>query len=188
LETKFVEYESENSYNNDKENTTGYKGMFMYFSKDGKPTYKYTPLNILKSKAKVEKWENKQQLEMETQGYMWIKNIYWKLEELSCVLVKRNSHWFQSVVPTIEKAWETIVYEREHGFEHRKPNKRTRTMSISETSNAQDTSKCMITLNKDTGIVDVNTSSDVNEIEVIITDDMKIRTESIDETRQKQEN
>lgn len=191
LETRFVEYESEDSYNNDKENTTGYKGMFMYFSKDGKPTYKYTPLNIMKSKTRVEKWEEKQLSEMEAQGYMWVKNIYWKLEELSCVLVTRNSHWFQSVVPTIEKAWETVIYEREHGFDHRKPTKRSKSNSTSNVldnpENTINQQRCMITLNKDTGSVGVNTT-DVNEVEVIITEDMKIRTESIDETRQKQEN
>ena len=54
----------------------------------------------------------------------WIKNIYWKLDEISCILVPRNKLWFNSVVHDIKNIWEIILYERIHGYEHRKPKKR----------------------------------------------------------------
>ena len=52
---------------------------------------------------------------------VWIKNIYWKLEKLSCVLVLRNKKWFQDNVGQIQKIWKTIEQERVTGYEHRAP-------------------------------------------------------------------
>ena len=99
LETRFKEYEDETSYLNDTE--IEYKGIILYFSKEGKPTYMYSPLDFIKSSSKLEKWEEKTRIDMEEQGFLWVKNLYWKLDEMSCVLVKRNSRWFNTVVPTI---------------------------------------------------------------------------------------
>ena len=52
---------------------------------------------------------------------VWIKNIYWKLEKLSCVLVLRNKKWFQDNVGQIQKIWNIIEQERVTGYEHRAP-------------------------------------------------------------------
>ena len=38
----------------------------------------------------------------------WIKDIYWWLEEYSCVLVPRNKQWFQSVLPEFENIWKIL--------------------------------------------------------------------------------
>ena len=180
LETRFKEYADETSYYNDTDVDTGYKGIILYFSKDGKPEYKYAPLDMVASKSKMEKWEEKQRCAMETHGYVWVKNLFWKLDEMSCVLVTRSSMWFDAVVPTMQKAWETIVYEREHGFDHRKPAKRVKAVPATSTPQIN---RCMITLDKETGTIGM--SSSVDDIQISMPDDMKIRTESIDETRQK---
>ena len=186
LETRFKEYEDEISYLNDTE--VEYKGIILYFSKDGKPSYMYSPLDLLKSSSKLEKWEEKTRIDMEEQGFLWIKNIYWKLDELSCVLVKRNSRWFNTVVPTMEKTWNTVLHEREHGYEHRKPAKRTPKV-VRETT--VQPSVCLLTIDKETGNIDLNSNihnSNGYDNETHIPENMKIRTESIDETRQKIEN
>jgi len=57
----------------------------------------------------------------------WIKNIYWKLEEVSCVLVLRNQKWFANNIDQLENIWSIIEKERISGdFSHRAPNKRTK--------------------------------------------------------------
>ena len=97
--------------------------------------------------------------------------------------------WFDAVVPIMEKTWSTVLYEREHGFEHRKPVKRMKSEETADktdkTKNGSGLNKCMIIVNKDTGSVDVHSNVESNDIHININDDIKIRTESIDETRQK---
>jgi hypothetical protein len=42
----------------------------------------------------------------------YIRNIYWKLETISCVLVLRNKFWFKNIQPSIKAFWEILLYER----------------------------------------------------------------------------
>ena len=56
---------------------------------------------------------------------MWVKNIYWYLDQYSCVLVKHNPLWFKMAIPTIQRVWNIILNERETGYEHRAPKKRS---------------------------------------------------------------
>ena len=58
-------------------------------------------------------------------GITWLKNIYWYLNQYSCVLVVKNDIWFESAIKKIEKVWDIILKERETGYEHRAPKKRT---------------------------------------------------------------
>jgi hypothetical protein len=58
----------------------------------------------------------------------WVKNIYWKLEVYSCILVKRQREWFQAAVPAFVSIWDTILRERVSGeYVKRAPKKRTKT-------------------------------------------------------------
>jgi len=132
LETKFKEYENEQSFLKDGNFNCSCekidKGIIMYFSqKNGTPKYIYKPLTM--EHEEFINWE----LEMMNvhSDLIWIRNIYWKLEEFSCVLVLRNKLWFDCVIYDIRDFWKTIVHERENGFEHRKAKKRTKT-SIDE--------------------------------------------------------
>ena len=119
LETKFVEYEDYAAYSNDV--TDKLKGFIMYFTtKDANPFYVYKPLDILES----DEWEQEMMDKHEEQGLIWIKNCYWKLDIVSCVLVTRNKQWFSDNVGQLEKVWRTIEQERITGYEHRAPKKR----------------------------------------------------------------
>jgi putative phage-type endonuclease len=119
LETKFVEYEDYQAYSNDV--TDKLKGFMMYFTtKDAKPFYVYKPLDLLES----EEWEQEMMDKHEEQGLIWIKNCYWKLDIVSCVLVTRNKQWFADNIGQLEKVWRTIEKERITGYEHRAPKKR----------------------------------------------------------------
>jgi len=120
LETKFVEFGSETEFYNDVSDTKA-KGVIVYFVRDGKPFYVYKPLNIV-SRGDIESWE---QETMEKHNHLvWIQNIYWRLDVLSCILVKRDKLWFESHVGQLEKVWKIIEEERVTGFSHRAPNKR----------------------------------------------------------------
>ena len=73
-----------------------------------------------------EVWEQQMMEENHLLGYTWIKNLYWKLEEVSCVLILRNKKWFQDNIHTLKELWDIILSERESGYEHRAPNKRVK--------------------------------------------------------------
>ena len=127
LETRFIEYASKEMYDSDMCNsdmctmsnsaTPQYKGMMMLFmSMSGKPIYEYAPLN-----ESTEAWQD--QMMEKNHTLTWIKNIYWKLDQLSCVLVLRNKMWFASVVPQLKNFWLTIEKEKQSGYNHRQPKK-----------------------------------------------------------------
>lgn len=139
LETKFMEYENEAAYyedrgddgtwhgqGSDSGSESGsdikYKGLILYFAnKDGNPKYVYAPLDLSwREKSVIDSWEQEQMEIMEKDNeFVWIKTIYWKLDILSCVLVLRNRSWFQANVGEIEKLWRTVERERITGYEHR---------------------------------------------------------------------
>ena len=121
LETKFVEYDDYQSYLND--TTDKLKGFIMYFTtKDGKPFYVYKPLDL--ANDETDEWEQTNMDKYQDQGLIWIKNCYWKLDIVSCVLVTRNKQWFADNIGQLEKVWRTIEQERITGYEHRAPKKR----------------------------------------------------------------
>jgi hypothetical protein len=130
LETRFTEYASADAFYEDKEKdgfTSEIKsGVIMHFhTKEGKPFYKYMPFDIIECKD-IEQWEedNVDLYQSVQYGYMWIKNIYWKLDQMSCVLVCRNRKWFKDNVGELQSIWSIIEKERVSGFEHRAPNRR----------------------------------------------------------------
>jgi len=149
LETKFVRYDCEADYFEDETNE---KCTILYFANsEGNPKYIYQPLEFLHcSKKEVEEWTEKQQEEALTIGLTWIANIYLKLETMSCVLVRRNRRWFQDNVHDLERIWRIIEKERETGYDHRAPKKR----SLAEQNEGKEIKKesgCLIKINKDTG-------------------------------------
>ena len=138
LETKFTEYENFKDFcddgNEEKTEKDEFKGIIMYFNtKEGKPFYLYKPLKLL-NYDEIDDWEEKMISKYESEEYnmLWIKNHYWKLEKLSCVLILRNIKWFQDNIVQLEKVWDIILKERETGYEHRAPNKRVKKESTSK--------------------------------------------------------
>ena len=141
LETRFIEYDSYNSFINDGDFNTSEannsKGIIICFIKNDKPLYLYAPLYI--SKVEYEKWE--EQIFEEHAHLVWLKNIYWKLDEISCVLVLRNKFWFHSTKHMLADIWNNIIYDREHGYEHRAPKKRKKPLTNNQV-------KCNINVEK----------------------------------------
>ena len=118
VETKFIEYEGYNDFMND---MNCQKGIILSFIYDTKFVYKYMPFNILNA-DEIDQWINK--TKEQTQGE-WFKNIYWKLDIYSCVLVKRNKEWFNQAIIPLNELWNIICIERQTGdFDKRCPKKK----------------------------------------------------------------
>ena len=204
LETRFIEYqdteessasekfEKESIFSRTQENER--KGVILYFAKaDGNPFYKYMPLCI-SSKEDFEKWEEEMMdLYQSAEHKMtWIKNLYWRLEEFSCILVLRNTRWFQDNITSLEKIWIMILKERQTGFEHRAPTKRVKKINTSPAS-ACNEGGCLISMNKESGKISLNaeTTNKIIHVNDNVTQQpkidvfFKIRTESFDEAKQK---
>ena len=134
LETKFTEYESREMFDADgdfTESTAGdRKGVIMFFMNDGIYHYEYPKLGILE-----EEFTDWEQSIMDKNSHMsWVTNIYWKLEDISCVVVARNTLWFNSVTPKLYQVWDTILEERKDGsWKARLPQARKKKDNISST-------------------------------------------------------
>ena len=126
LETKFEEYADKNAYDQDSASNK-LKGIIMHFhTKEGKPYYEYKPLHIVKD-FEIDKWEEDMiTLHENSNGHIFMKTIYWKLEKWSCVLVQRNREWFKNNIKQLENVWSIIEKERITGYEHRAPNKKVK--------------------------------------------------------------
>lgn len=127
VETRFKEYESECAFCED--NTHKYKGVILNFisqeTSDGfVPIYKYMPLNRSTDQSTVNEWISTTKEEAKSDNLALFSVIYWYLDEFSCVLIPRNREWFTAACPKIESIWETILHERETGYEHRASKKR----------------------------------------------------------------
>jgi hypothetical protein len=156
LETKFIEYPDKEAFYKDTDNkdtilTKSLEGkqkgiILQFYTKEGRPFYKYKPLNI-ETQKQIQEWEESEveKYESEPYQYNFIKFIYWKLEILSCVLVLRNKEWFKNSIVQLEKVWRIIEHERVHGYEHRAPNKKPKKELLKP---IEPISKCLLTIKK----------------------------------------
>jgi len=124
LECKFIEYKDEDEFNQDGEFNISHeghhKGVIIYFDNKGFPSYEYMPFNL--TEIEYKKWyEHVLNTNIDK---TWITNIYWRLDNVSCVLIERNRLWFNSVVDEFKEIWDIIIKERETGYDHRMPKKR----------------------------------------------------------------
>ena len=128
LETKFLEYTDLEEYKEDYElniSSNKHCGFIMQFSINNEDVhYEYAPFNLhnVDSIEYIE-WTN-QMLEKNIK-YSYVRNIYWKLEIISCILVLRNKLWFKHIQPYIETFWNALVSEKNDGsYVNRLNNKR----------------------------------------------------------------
>jgi hypothetical protein len=159
LETKFIEYESKTHFdkdiqlnNNDKNICISSDGkrkgiIIQFFTKEGKPFYKYKPLNIIDEDS-IQTWEHNilDIYQSQEYNYTFIKFIYWKLDVFSCVLVLRNKEWFNSHIHILENVWKTIEKERISGYEHRAPMRKQK--KESNNGNDGNSSGCLLKIIK----------------------------------------
>lgn len=177
LETRFTEYETREEFENDgsfeRSENHDLKGIIMYFVKDEKPLYEYAPLEISEEDFQI--WQ--EEMMDKHKELTWFKNIYWKLDEVSCVLVLRNKKWFNSAIPIIQSLWSTIEKEKNNGFDHRAPKKKERKTSAINNEN-EITGRCFIDVSKlqesvSSKETDINFNFEAKK-DVLVKDDIKV--------------
>ena len=119
VETKFIEYDSEQEFNTDESGKK--KGIILVFINEHQEfVYEYMPFHV----TDYNEWMEKTFMNNNS-NLTWFKNVYWKLEVYSCVLVKRQREWFKAAIPAFVSLWDTILKERISGEYHqRAPKKR----------------------------------------------------------------
>ena len=130
LETRFIEYDSYNDFMADGSftlsETDNIKGTIVCFIQNEKPLYEYAPLYL--SQEEYEKWE--EDIMEKHKEKVWLRNIYWKLDEISCVLVLRNKFWFNATKHILQEVWDSIEKERITGHKHRAPVSRSKPTTV----------------------------------------------------------
>ena len=151
LETRFKEYSEDEFYT---DYNHQYKGIVLYFSKNikshddcdaYKPHYEYYPITDDYNKECVDAWITETENKLKEQ-YILYNKYYYYLDEYSCVIVQRNRKWFSHCINDITDTWNTILKERETGFEHRASKPR----SNSTTSATEAPPSVIVTMNSDT--------------------------------------
>jgi hypothetical protein len=119
LETRFKEYSKE-EYDDDRESE--YKGIMLFFIPKENTTvqshFSYVPLFI----ENEDEWIDNKVMEMNS--HILYTKTYWYLDEYFCTEIERNEMWFRASVPKMIDGWETVLKERESGYEHRAPQSR----------------------------------------------------------------
>ena len=122
LETRFKEYSCEEDFYLDI--TPEYKGVILFLlGKEGlgyENRFEYMPLYVNLEKKHIDKWIREIR-EKVSDTHLIYEIVYWYLDEYSCVVVERNSLWFESVLPVFKEAWNIVVSERKYGYKHREP-------------------------------------------------------------------
>lgn len=147
LETRFIEYANQEAFDEDgtfvktaRDNTSGLsylKGITLFFiNKDNLPEYEHKPLEMDETEY-TNKWFPMITKKHKELGHCLVHTYYWKLKEISCVLVIRNKLWFDLNINNFNETWNTILKERKTGYAHRAPKKRAST-------GKQTTSVCLI--------------------------------------------
>ena len=136
VETRFKEFENEEEYHSagtGASASANEKGRILWFQTAPAITqyghivtptqlYEYAPIGV--TEEEYAEWEAAIFAKHERARNIWVRTIYWYLDEYSCVLVRRNRLWFSEAVKVLEKVWATIEEERETGYEHRAPAKK----------------------------------------------------------------
>ena len=112
IETKFIEYESYEDFLIDgtihKTVDNKYKGtIIVYIENNTNYYYEYLDLDI-----EPEKLEYKLNNIKNSETLVWCKNIFWKLDVYSCVLIPRCNRWFNDNIHQLQNVWNIIINER----------------------------------------------------------------------------
>ena len=109
-----------------------YKGIILTFTNGQETENKYLPINFEINRENIKNWKQDIINEMLLLGYELKKTYYWYLDELSCIVVKRNKLWFNEAKKKIEEVWNIIQKEKVEGYEHRNTKKKQNKTELSD--------------------------------------------------------
>jgi len=124
VETRIKECTEEEYF--EKVNTVEFHGVLLQFMNPLNVYdihYEYMPLfhtGVIPCIEYIEKWRDDCIQKLHGQ-YLFLKTLYWFLDEISIVVVLRNRVWFEKALPEISRVWNVIEQERISGYQHRKP-------------------------------------------------------------------
>jgi len=118
------------------EKGSDHRGIILYFLSNTQvgstPHYVYMPLDVEAGttspedrRSTREAWIAAKRAEMRAKDYLLYQTIYWVLDEISVVRIRRNRRWFEAALPVLRETWRTIEHERVHGYAHRAPKRRS---------------------------------------------------------------
>jgi putative phage-type endonuclease len=149
VETRFRELPDADAFaaaaipSDEKGSETHRYGIILYFLSNTQvgstPHYVYVPLDLEGGASTPEEgasspedrrstreaWIAAKRAEMRAKDYLLYQTIYWVLDEISVVRVRRNRRWFEAALPVLRETWRTIEHERVHGYAHRAPKRRS---------------------------------------------------------------
>ena len=161
LETVFKEYPDEDAFYQDLE-PRDYKGVILHFVQrvsmgdsnalitiNHNPRYEYMPLDNDLEKDSIDKWIQEKRTEVRREWSLY-EVKYWYLEDYSCITVPRNKYWFKAALPKIQETWNTILKERDSGYEHRASKKRVLKQDAIQVThgNEDSTNICILNMPK----------------------------------------
>jgi len=148
VETRFKEYETADEFWTPSEHN--HKGVILQFvprdSLSNIPLYKYSPINP--TPAELYQWVEATKVEV-AEVHVLFKTHYWYLDEICMTTVMRNDAWFRAALPEIRELWDTVLRERDTGYEHRAPKKRAPTETIVIKVGSPPKTSCPITLTEE---------------------------------------
>jgi putative phage-type endonuclease len=123
LETSFKEYSSKEEFDSDGSfqmtQDGKYKGIILHFEVNGSYHYEYAPFQC--TQEEYLQWETS----VMALHSIFIKPIYWKLDDEHCTIITRNKQWFQWLLPTILEFQTLLEKEKTtEDWKHRLPKKK----------------------------------------------------------------
>lgn len=138
-----AEFESDGSFQKSVDGKL--KGVIAQYQVDGRPYYEYAPFQC--TQEEFDAWE--EVICEKHSNHTWISNIYYRIDTVSCVLVLRNKAWMSAATDVLRDIWTQVLYDRENGYEHRKPKtKGTSGAKRGSDNNVKQKSNCVINVTK----------------------------------------
>jgi putative phage-type endonuclease len=158
LETVFREYPDEDAFYQDTV-SRDFKGIILHFVQrvsmgdsnalitiNHNPRYEYMPLDNDLEKESIDRWIQETRMAVRREWSLY-EVKYWYLEDYSCIMVPRHKDWFKAALPKIQETWNTILKERDSGYEHRASKKRIPKQEAIQVTHGQEDSTNICILN-----------------------------------------
>ena len=158
LETVFREYPDEDAFYQDTV-SRDFKGIILHFVQrvsmgdsnalitiNHNPRYEYMPLDNDLDKDSIDTWIQETRTAVRREWSLY-EVKYWYLEDYSCIMVPRQKDWFKAALPKIQETWNTILKERDSGYEHRASKKRIPKQEAIQVTHGQEDSTNICILN-----------------------------------------
>lgn len=122
LECKITEYNTQEDFYNDGDefltkNKLEKGAIIVYTDNNNNYKYMYAPIGL--SKSDMEQWlSDETDIILDDDNKNFIQICWWRLEIYSCILIKRDRDWFNSIKPKILQFWDEVEYYRKSGIDN----------------------------------------------------------------------